>query len=784
MLTTIALLAALAAPVPDFDSAARLVADSLRRENPSIVPNAANYDPGALGDAIEMYDDFTVLSSRVAEVTRTEEKSAVILVEIEAVATTIGTRREVALPRWWSVELEPAGHGWRVTSAGTLERWLAGQLALAQDEQLSAALRRPDVDPQRLLTQLARTAKGRDACNMLLWVLGTSQRQGLWKSELHALRMLSYVEAVSGNPAGGVQLAERSVELAERTQDPDQLVEARFGLGFALWYADRPDEAVKAFEAAGALIETVDDPRQAIRAVHMAGLLEHRRNRMAEALVHAERQEVLAARYRLPRTRMTGAALLSSIHSQLGNVEVARRQDELALEASREMYDRRLEAIALFNLGAAALDNGEHARANDLLHHSLTIGAEHLRPGELIVVQQSYAHLQLQEHDTDGADETLEKLVEAAARLDERRVLSAGLLLRAEVRLLQTRVEEALTDARQARRLSESGEGTTRTHNILPLVPALTTEGRALRASGRNDAAEAVWRSAIDIAEAELAQRPVDEQGGSGQSREVKLRPYRELLNLLVDQGCIREALTVAERMRARALRDALRHGRVDLSGGLDEAARAREQELELRISEVNRALLDAADPGAVETLTRERREARLALRRFQSELYLSRMDLRARRPATLDEDASWEPEVEPGELVLELVVSRESTIVFALREKDGRVDLAAHRLPIERSELEERVNAFVASLENRDFSYRQEARALHDLLLGAVAAEVASAARLRIVPDGVLWRVPFHVLVDQAAVISRSGCRSPMPPHSPCRRPAGALPRPASCLR
>jgi len=125
--------------------------------------------------------------------------------------------------------------------------------------------------------------------------------------------------------------------------------------------------------------------------------------------------------------------------------------------------------------------------------------------------------------------------------------------------------------------------------------------------------------------------------------------------------------------------------------------------------------------------------------------LYAAHPRVDRRRPEAASQGELLQLSIPAGELVLELAVLDHAAFVFALH--DG--DVSVHRIAVSRDALERQVNAFVSALEQRDLGYTEPARALYDLLLGPVAKQLGAATGLRIVPDGVAWRLPFHALVD-----------------------------------
>src|SRR5207244_4051072 len=67
-------------------------------------------------------------------------------------------------------------------------------------------------------------------------------------------------------------------------------------------------------------------------------------------------------------------------------------------------------------------------------------------------------------------------------------------------------------------------------------------------------------------------------------------------------------------------------------------------------------------------------------------------------------------------------------------------------------------VVAFREQLATRSLDYRQTASALYTRLLGPLAAELRGKDMLVLVPDGVLWNLPFQALLrpDGAHLIER----------------------------
>ena len=96
---------------------------------------------------------------------------------------------------------------------------------------------------------------------------------------------------------------------------------------------------------------------------------------------------------------------------------------------------------------------------------------------------------------------------------------------------------------------------------------------------------------------------------------------------------------------------------------------------------------------------------------------------------------------------ILEYAVSEEGVYLFVVtspRDRKANLVLNAYLLPVKPAELSELSARFLQLLATKDQSSVQAARDLYDVLLKPAEEHLASKSKLIIVPDGVLWDVPF----------------------------------------
>ncbi|HKR64229.1 MAG TPA: CHAT domain-containing protein, partial [Thermoanaerobaculia bacterium] len=683
-------------------------------------------------DRLLLYDDIDIDTWRVVS-TEPFNEGVLLNVEMEGTATVISTGARAPWPKWWSIYAVPVDGQWVADSTMMTERFLAEHNVDGGPPQLARVLaEHPEFDFGTFMYYVAYLLSmpdEEDPCATFLWMLREGEARGDPAVQSLADQMLSILAVRRFDPNEALLTAQESVRYGEASGDPDMIAGAYHQLGNAYALAGRIDEAVANLRKAAMDYDRVFDPREAHESLLDATELEIARSNLRAALADAELYQTMLEKQASPNDRMMAAFRIAEIHQRLGNSDIARRSYEQAQTIARAQKNPEWQLITAQKIAVQENALGNASGARRVLEDARGLYPVVNDPKLIVMSQAVLAAIQLDAGEPDAVERTLDeaRAVIAAKAIPAETIASID-VQRSRLRLMQGRPEEALADARTAREKAGS-----------PLAAALTAEGRALRMLSRDSEAEEVLRAAIDVVELELSQLPVDETG-SATLLNAQLGAYRELLELLVEQGCARDALTVAERMRARSLRQALEQGHVDLSAGLDAGKREEERKLEQALAEVNRKLIATRNDSERARLQQERDDARLALRSFRSELTASHPRLQAASHAEIPSS------IPGGELVLELAVLDRAVFVFALH--DDQVDV--HRIDVSRQQLERQIDSFVSAIEQRDLGYTEPARALYDLLLAPIAPQLDAATEVRIVPDGVAWRLPFHALVDR----------------------------------
>jgi CHAT domain-containing protein len=238
---------------------------------------------------------------------------------------------------------------------------------------------------------------------------------------------------------------------------------------------------------------------------------------------------------------------------------------------------------------------------------------------------------------------------------------------------------------------------------------------------------------------------------------ENKVGPYTAMIGLSMAESNAPEALAYAERAKGRVILEALRSGRIAPNKSMTIEERKQEQELTAALVALNRQIArekirDKPDAAHLSDLNARLTKARLNREEFQMSLYAAHPELKTQR---------GEAEVllvnQAGELLrnekcalLEYTVADNQVYLFVLTRggaSGSHVDLRALTLPINRSDLASRVTKFRQRLSNHDLDYAESAADLHNLLIKPAAEQLRDKTSLVIVPDDILWDLPFQAL-------------------------------------
>ncbi len=235
---------------------------------------------------------------------------------------------------------------------------------------------------------------------------------------------------------------------------------------------------------------------------------------------------------------------------------------------------------------------------------------------------------------------------------------------------------------------------------------------------------------------------------------------YGNLISCFLALRRYEEALQFLERAKARVLTEILRKGKVDISKNMTDGERQRERELNARIVQANaelRSLLSQrqTDQAKLDEVCKRLNSARQEYDAFRRSLYLKYPQLAFQRgevqPLSIQQIFRWLQSVKAKDmLMLEYLVLEERIWVFAIH---GSGSFQVYPIDIPRKELERRVDALKLAIRQKEegkvgalTAFERAIRQL-DILIKPVTQQINRAKQVCIVPDDILWEVPFAAL-------------------------------------
>ncbi|HEV7242388.1 MAG TPA: CHAT domain-containing protein [Thermoanaerobaculia bacterium] len=698
-----------------------------------------------------------------------DDRGATIIVDVDALRLTRGAVKDWSpVPSSWVLELACGADACRIHSVLRRERVVARAIVAAPADQRWRIIREAHVDESALARDLAEEALlapipyekdpvelERRRNELFEFARELARHNGDRAAEAYCFRQLSIFIRIHAR--NGIPAAEEGVELARLSGDADAIAEAIFTVGLARWGTGDSRGAIEDLRTASSTLDQLRDPRLGLKALAMKSYIAIQYGQLRQGLATAQQLREESVRYGWIEGEASAAGYLGWVHNILKAPEIERTYQQTSYRKALEARDARNEVYALKNLALCdyLADDFEGA----ILGFRRAVARLDFDPnnkGLHATVRGGLALALLRAGRPAEAGEAMRTVLEDARKADPASLTNALTIL-AEFRLAQGRPHESLAAANEALEIREKTRTATDGLSSHFNDWAWTVEaaaGRALRSLGRTSEAERAFRRSIALIEAQRSQISAGEDA-SARYFEHKVDPYAELAQILAAQGRSPEALQISERVRARALTMVLEQGKIDLSASMTDAEKERERELNTRLSVLNQTLLDKSEDQAALSA---RDAVRVELDRFRDELYLSRPALRIRRP--FSDDAVTIPPSLAGTVFVEYIVRDPGVVVVtARRGSDGQTLTSAKFIHIPLRRLNALTNSLLRTLENRDAGYQDRARKLYDLLLLPVEEQTRRGKRVCIIPDGILWRLPFHALIarDGRHVIERT---------------------------
>ncbi len=672
--------------------------------------------------------------------------------DVDALITTRSRASAERLEQYFvTLELVRSGDGWLLTGWTRREDALADAIESARsDGDRRAVLQR---ESQRVTPYLAGALCARalvaanqgrfaDASALNRLARGIAEELGSVAGEADATGIDSVLARRAAHDGdASVRLAGDALAMAERSGDPDVI-------GRALLRMSRALPAKEGYERVMSMADDISEPRIVAMAASQLSKFysdgHDYRTGMRYALIGRAAAEASGDAFARISIEMNlgGASFWQS------DYESAAAHYRLAATLAREAG---APEMAAGDLGIVASCARRLGRGEDLLRateQALALLTEADPDDEKSSLLDERAWYYATIGDFGHAEEDVQAALRHSAPDAWRGSYDHALLTLAHLRFTEKRYNEAL-DA-----LSRAGLGA-HTDNF----EAALIHAGALRHLGRREEARRILRETLSVTQNWRAALAGNESLLQNYM-EHHIEAYIELVDMLVDDGRVDEALSVAEEAKGGMLLDVLRGGRTFAEEQLQPDEHREQTKIERRVTTANAAALSSRHSEASMV---ELRAARAELESFRAGLYAKYPILKAQSqtasPATRAQMASMLPD--RSEAFVEYVVTESRLHAFVVRRQGNTVAVHVHTIAIGRKELERRLRSLLARVASIDLRFTAEARRLYDVLVAPIAIDLHGVTTIGFIPDGALWQIPFESLVagDGHFLIERAAC-------------------------
>lgn len=551
--------------------------------------------------------------------------------------------------------------------------------------------------------------------------------------------------------------------------DAAGVISALGGAANSAYYQGNYDEALEFFQKNVKVQESQLDQFGMTSSLRGIGNVHRSRGDFGAALENYERGLSLSEQIKAPKGTLLGS---------VGLVRALQGENDQALDYYRkslaefEAADNKIDtARALSLMGNVYYAQQNYEAALESYRRSLVLREEmDDMPGQADLLV-GIGTVNLRKRTYTEALDSYQKALTLFESVDHKAAVANVLSRIADTYLLQSNYTDGLSFAERSAALAKQVEN----NDVLWYARMLS--GKAQRGLDRQAQANQSFTDAITIVES-LHSRPAASEARAERSGVL---PYLAAVDLLVEQNRVAEAFDYAERAKVQTLIELLRRGNAQSVKNMSAVEQAGERKLsgdtvslELQL---DREALSPTSNEARRAILRDRlHQARSAYANFRQRLYLAHPSLKVERGelAALKVE-HLRPQINDGRTaLLEYVITENSIYLFVVsqgetnrraagnRSRSGLgLALRAYPLAINRAELTQRVTALCDLLMNRDESFHLSARELYDLLMKPAAEQLAGKTKLVIVPDGILWRLPFETLqpaddrylLDQASI-------------------------------
>jgi tetratricopeptide (TPR) repeat protein len=555
----------------------------------------------------------------------------------------------------------------------------------------------------------------------------------------------------------------------EANNDKLAIIETRNNLGSAYYSQGNYNAALESYEKALTLAEALKTKYTAATALFGIGLVQYVRGDFASALDALNKNftilDLLQNRARMPATlRSLGLA-----HLRQQNYDLALGAYLKCLKIYEEQEDKLEAARLLIEIGGVLYSQARYDLAAERYRQALDYFTVLQQTPGVAASYRGIATVDYARKNFAAALEFYQKALALYESLGDKDEIVGTLGHIASVYYARGDFIRALEFADRATQLAKQ-----KNNQNLIWQSRYTAASASLGLSQLEEARKA-YEESIATIEAMRGQWIDDQQAQTFFAD--KEAPYLGMLELLLAQNRSIEAFAYGELIKVHRLWDTLHSVRLSINKTMSAQEQEQEQRLHKALIALQRQVerekaREKRDDTRIISLNTQLEKARQEVEGFRTRLYAAHPRLKALRseaPALTLEEASRLCDTRNA--LLEFVVTSAKTYLFVLSKEQSSnatagasavTSLKAYVLPIGQTALAGRIAQLKTAIAGRQEQANQLARELYDLLLQPASTQVRGKETLVVVPDGVLWTMPFqalqsadgHFLIEEAALV------------------------------
>ncbi|HEX5891117.1 MAG TPA: tetratricopeptide repeat protein [Pyrinomonadaceae bacterium] len=566
-------------------------------------------------------------------------------------------------------------------------------------------------------------------------------------SNVDSIVRLADVLYMQGDYSQALTFYKQSLGRVNRTEI-GALVASLNGVANSAYYSGNYDEALAHYQRSAEIQKTQPDKVGLINALRGIGNVHRVRGDYGAALESYFSALSLTEQIKAPLGNMLGS--IGLVRALQGDYPRALEYYGKALKEFKTDSNKIETARVLTLIGNVYYRQGQYDSALLSYRQALTVREEMDDKSAQGDIFAGIGSTLLRQKNYSEALDNFQKALGLFKTVNNQEKVADVLTRVSEALLLQNDHARALSAAESAVTIA------TQTGNSEILWFARMLTGKAHARLEREPQAYNAFTGAISTVEALR-----EEASGAGIGDHSRSLAYLSAIDFLIDQRRPSEAFHYAERAKIQFLIDLLKNNNAVPYKGLSPDQRREEQRLAGEIASLEIQLARERDQRFQSEARRlelrnRLQKTRAAYAAFRQKSFATNPGLKINRgeltPLKLEDVSSLIPDTSTA--LLEYTITESNTYLFVLtldktaaRSRRTEINLKVYPLEIKRDELALRVRHFQQLLSSRADNFHEQARELYELLVKPAEGQIGLKTKLVVVPDGVLWHLPFEAL-------------------------------------